>query len=62
MSLSRAEYLVNRLIGNKLSGEELSELLVGMDDEKEQAFYSEVLEIYFNKLVIENDEKGLKGK
>lgn len=58
MSVSRAEYLINRLIGNKLSGEELSELLHGIGNENEQQHYSEVLEDYFNRLVQENEVKG----
>ena len=56
MSLSRAEYLINKLIGNKLSGEELSELLNGVGSEVQQVHYSEVLENYFNRLIKENDE------
>ena len=58
MSVSRAEYLINKLIGNKLSGEELSELLDGVGNENEQQHYSEVLENYFNRLVEENDENN----
>ena len=56
MSLSRAEYLINKLIGNKLSGEELSELLNGVGSEAQQQLYSEVLESYFNQLIKENEE------
>ena len=58
MSLSRAEYLINRLIDNKLSGEELSELLDGVGSEKQQQQYSVILENYFNKLVQENEQNG----
>ena len=56
MSLSRAEYLINKLIGNELSGEELSELLNGVGSEVQQVHYSEVLENYFNQLLRENEE------
>ncbi|WP_221390176.1 hypothetical protein [Dyadobacter sp. NIV53] len=56
MSLSRAEYLIEKLISNKLSGEELSELLDGVSNENDQQHYSEILEIYFNRLVEQNDE------
>jgi len=56
MSLSRAEYLINKLIGNTLSGEELSELLAGVGNEDNQQHYSEVLEIYFNRLVKEKEQ------
>jgi len=60
MSLSRAEYLINKLIGNELSGEELSELLSGVGNDIEQQHYSDVLESYFNQLIKENDEKAIK--
>lgn len=56
MSLSRAEYLIEKLISNKLSGEELSELLDGVNNENNKEHYSGILEIYFNRLVQENDE------
>ena len=58
MSLSRAEYLINRLIDNKLSGEELTELLDGVGSDDEQQHYSEILESYFNRLVQENMQNG----
>ncbi|TLU98751.1 hypothetical protein [Dyadobacter luticola] len=58
MSLSRAEKLINKLISNKLSGDELSELLAGITNEKEQQEYSDALEIYFNKLLKENNSNG----
>lgn len=59
MSLSRAEYLINRLISNKLSGEELSELLEGVGSQEQQQSYSDVLEKYFNQLIKENDENKI---
>lgn len=62
MSLSRAEYLINRLIDNKLSGEELTELLDGVGSDNEQQKYSEILENYFNRLVQENAQNGSPGK
>ncbi|NIJ55860.1 hypothetical protein [Dyadobacter arcticus] len=58
MSLSRAEKLINKLISNKLSGEELSELLEGISSEKEQQQYSDALEIYFNQLLKESSSNG----
>jgi hypothetical protein len=58
MSLSRAEKLINKLISNKLSGEELSELLAGITNEKDQQQYSDALEIYFNRLLKENHSNG----
>ena len=56
MSLSRAEYLIEKLISNKLSGEELSELLDGVNNENDKEHYSGILEIYFNRLVQEKDD------
>lgn len=54
MSLSRAETLINKLISNKLSGEELSELLEGINNAEDQQKYSDALEIYFDFLLKEN--------
>jgi hypothetical protein len=53
MSISRAEKLIEKLIGNRLSGEELSELLAGITSEKDQQAYSDALEAYFNRLLDE---------
>jgi len=58
MSLSRAENLISKLISNKLSGEELSELLEGIQSEEDQKNYSDALEVYFNQLL--QDEKKEK--
>lgn len=58
MPLSRAEKLIEKLIRNQLNGEELSELLDGITSEKEQQHYSDVLEIYFNRLLNENRPNG----
>lgn len=60
MSLSRAENLINKLISNKLSGEELSEILKGMIHEDERQKYSDVLEKYFERLLEENEVKNRK--
>jgi hypothetical protein len=57
MSVSRAEYLIERLIGNNLSGEELDELLSGVSDVEQQQKISDVLQNYFNKLLQENENK-----
>ena len=54
MTPSRAENFINKLIANKLSGEELSELLEGINNENEQQKYSDALEIYFDQLLKEN--------
>ncbi|MCE7041902.1 hypothetical protein [Dyadobacter sp. CY312] len=58
MSVSRAEYLIERLISNSLSGDELAELLSGVNNEEQQQKISDVLETYFNKLLQENEEKN----
>ncbi len=60
MSLSRAENLINKLISNKLSEEELSEILKGMIHEEERQKYSDVLEKYFERLLEENEVKNRK--
>ncbi|GGM97550.1 hypothetical protein GCM10010967_34210 [Dyadobacter beijingensis] len=54
MSFSRAEKLINKLIGNKISEGELAELLAGITDEEERKAYADALEIYFNRLLNEN--------
>ena len=54
MSRSRAEILINKLISNKLSGDELSELLEGINDENDQEKYSDALRSYFDTLMEEN--------
>ena len=56
MSISRAENLINKLISNKLSGKELSEIFEGLNDENERQKYSDALEIYFSMLVQENKQ------
>ena len=53
MSLSRAEKLINKLISNKLAGNELSEIFEGLNDENERQKYSDALEIYFFSLLQE---------
>jgi hypothetical protein len=58
MSLSRAETLINKLISNELTGEELSELLEGITSEKDQQKYSDALEIYFDYLLRQNQPNG----
>ena len=53
MSMSRAEKLINKLISNKLEGNELSEIFEGLNDESERQKYSDALEIYFFSLLQE---------
>lgn len=58
MALSRAEKLIDKLISNRISGEELSELLAGITSEEEQQKYSDALEIYFDRLLKESHTNG----
>lgn len=58
MALSRAEKLIDKLISNRISGEELSELLAGITSEEEQQKYSDALEIYFDRLLKESRTNG----
>ncbi len=51
MSNSRAHYLLDRLIKNSLSEDELNELLATMGREKMTEEYSELLEHYFITLL-----------
>jgi transcriptional regulator CtsR len=60
MSVTRAEYLIDRLISNNLSADELQELLNGVSNEKEQRKISDVLEKYFNRLLQEDEAKKVK--
>jgi hypothetical protein len=53
MSLSRAEELVDKLISNKLSGNEWAEVLKDLNDDTKMMEYSDVLELYFDQLVKE---------
>ena len=61
MSFSRAEILINKLISNKISEEELAELLAGISDDEGGKTYSDALEIYFNRLLKENRPNGEAG-
>ncbi|REA59052.1 hypothetical protein DSL64_19025 [Dyadobacter luteus] len=60
MSVTRAEYLIDRLISNNLSADELQELLNGVSNEEEQRKISDVLEKYFNRLLQEDEAKKVK--
>jgi hypothetical protein len=54
MKSSRPEYLIDKLIKNKLTKEELEELLSEMGENEMSSEYSEILERYFNQLLVEN--------
>lgn len=57
MSVSRAQILIEKLISNRLSADELAELLTGTHDEAVQQAYSDALEVYFNRLLAEESGK-----
>lgn len=57
MTSSRPEYLMNKLIKNILTKDELEELLVGIGEKEMSNDYSEVLERYFKQLLVENSVK-----
>lgn len=51
MTRSRSNYLINRLLTNALTAEELEELLNGLDDEEYIYEYSDILEEQFERLL-----------
>lgn len=51
MSNSRAHYLLDQLINNSLSEDELNELLSNVGQENMTREYSELLEIFFQQLL-----------
>lgn len=57
MKSSRPEYLIDKLIKNKLTQEELKELLSEMGENEMSGEYSAILENYFNQLLVENTIK-----
>ncbi len=60
MDQSRARYLIIGLLGNKLSGQELDEVLCGLNSQITADEYSSVLKQYFDQLV-EEKEKVCNG-
>lgn len=58
MEVSRSEILLEKLISNSLSPEELDELLAAMKEEEVQKQMSEFLEKYFGKLLDRFDQAG----
>lgn len=56
MEGSRPEYLMHRLINNKLSGSELEELLGSIGENEMSPEYSAILEKYFNQLLAETQQ------
>ncbi len=60
MDQSRARYLILSLIGNKLSGQELDEVLCGLRNQATASEFSNILKLYFEQLV--NDERPVSAK
>lgn len=56
MERARPDYLMDRLINNKLSSEELAELLAGIGETEMSPEYSNILERYFNQLLAESNQ------
>jgi hypothetical protein len=64
MERSRPEYLIDKLLSNELSKEELDELLTELGEKEMSPEYSAILEHYFNQLLNENEQQTvaqLKG-
>ena len=57
MLSSRPEYLMDKLIKNKLTKDELEELLAGIGEKEMSSDYSVILERYFKQLLVENSVK-----
>lgn len=53
MERSRPDYLMDKLINNQLSKEELAELLADIGETEMSPEYSNILERYFNQLLSE---------
>ncbi|WP_341225132.1 hypothetical protein [uncultured Arcticibacterium sp.] len=62
MASSRPAYLVEKLLKNNISKEELQELVAGIGETEMSEEYAEILEKYFNQLLLENETKKFLGK
>lgn len=62
MQPSRSEILMEKLIGNTLSPEELDELLAAMKEQEVQEEMSDFLEKYFERLInrFDKTDEGAK--
>lgn len=61
MSVPRAKILIEKLISDRLSAEELSELLAGTHDAGSRQAYSDALEVYFHQLLEEESQRRSNG-
>lgn len=55
MSRQGITYLLEQLISNKLSKEELDEFLAGLHNPEDRQAYSDVLEAYFTELLNQHE-------
>ncbi|MEZ4904975.1 MAG: hypothetical protein R2822_26085 [Spirosomataceae bacterium] len=58
MERSRPEYLIDKLLNNKLSQGELDEFLEGLGEHEMSPEYSLVLEHYFNQLLATHENQS----
>ncbi|MFN8344799.1 MAG: hypothetical protein U0X91_07345 [Spirosomataceae bacterium] len=59
MERSRPEYLIDKLLSNELSKEELDELLSGLGENEMSPEYSLILEQYFNQLLSQEEQPAV---
>lgn len=57
MASPSSAYLMDKLLKNEISQEELAELLANIGENEMSEEYSDVLEKHFNKLMSENSTK-----
>lgn len=62
MTTSRPAYLMDKLIKNNISKEELDEMLASIGDTEMTDEYTLVLEKYFNQLLASNSTKKVLEK
>ena len=62
MTTSRPAYLIDKLIKNNISKEELDEMLASIGDTEMKDEYALVLEKYFNQLLASNSTKKVLEK
>ncbi|GAA4469106.1 hypothetical protein GCM10023189_55500 [Nibrella saemangeumensis] len=58
---SRAEFLIEQLLANRLTGAEFDEFLAGLGNDTRLAEYTQYLEQYFMGLVRQDEEEKRLG-
>lgn len=61
MPQSRAEFLIEQLLANRLTGAELDEFLAGLSKDGQLAEYAHYLESYFMELFRQEEEAKRPG-